>query len=341
MPGRVRMQNFTGKYRMSQKTVKVAVTGAAGQIGYAALFALASGQAFGPNTKIKLHLLELEQSLPRLQGVVMELEDCAFPLLEGVECFSDPEEAFSGVNWALLIGAKPRGPGMERSDLLQANRAIFQEQGAALDKFAAEDVRVLVVGNPCNTNAHITMKYAPSIPKERFFAMTMLDQNRARSQLAIKAGVPVSSVTQVAIWGNHSATQFPDYFHAKIEGKPAIDVLDESWLRKTFIPNVQKRGAAVISARQSSSAASAANGIIETLAYIEGVHPEAASCFSVAIVSSGEYDIEPGLLFSYPCKRKADGSIVVVEGWEHSKEARQYLDKTQAELVAELSCLVD
>lgn len=325
---------------MSQKTVKVAVTGAAGQIGYAALFSLASGQAFGPNTKIRLSLLEVEAALPKLNGVVMELEDCAFPLLESVEVSSDPMQAFSGVNWALLIGAKPRGPGMERADLLQANREIFQQQGAALDQVAAEDVKILVVGNPCNTNAYITMKYAPSIPKNRFFAMTMLDQNRARTQLAIKAGVPVSAVTQVSIWGNHSATQFPDYFHAKINGKPAIDVLDESWLQKTFVPMIQKRGAAVIAARQSSSAASAANGMIETVACIEGVHPEAGQCFSVALVSSGEYGVEPGTVFSYPCVREASGEVKVIAGWEHCSLAENHLRLTESELLSEIESLL-
>lgn len=325
---------------MSQKTITVAVTGAAGQIGYAALFALASGQAFGPNTKLKLQLLELESALPSLEGLVMELEDCAFPLLEGVSISSDPKQAFSGVNWSLLIGARPRGPGMERSDLLQANKAIFEEQGAAIGDVAADDVKVLVVGNPCNTNAYITMKNAHDVPNDRFFAMTMLDQNRARTQLALKAGVSVADVTKICIWGNHSATQFPDFYHAKINGKPVLDFIDEIWLQKIFVPMIQKRGAAVIAARKSSSAASAANGVIETLACIEGIHPEADQFFSVALASQGEYGVSPDLICSYPCKRLHDGRIEVIQGWEMSKFADECFRSSVRELEAELGAVI-
>ena len=326
---------------MSQKTITVTVTGAAGQIGYAGLFALASGQAFGPNTKIKLQLLELEQALPALEGVVMELDDCAFPLLESVTITADPNQAFAGANWALLVGAKPRGPGMERSDLLQANKAIFQVQGEAIGANAADDIRVLVVGNPCNTNAYIAMSYAPDVPKDRFFAMTMLDQNRARTQLAKKAGVAISEVSQVCIWGNHSATQMPDFYHAKINGKPVLDYIDEAWLKKTFVPMIQTRGAAVIAARKSSSAASAANGMIETVACLEGVHPESDKCFSVALASKGEYGVEPGLICSYPCQRQPDGSIKVLEGWELPKFLQDGLTASVAELAAEVTALKD
>lgn len=325
---------------MSQKTIKVAVTGAAGQIGYAGLFALASGQAFGPNVKIKLQLLELESALPSLEGVVMELDDCAFPLLESIEISSDPKAAFAGVNWALMVGAKPRGPGMERSDLLQANKAIFQEQGSALGEVAADDVKILVVGNPCNTNAYITMQYAPDIPKDRFFAMTMLDQNRAQIQLAKKAGVATSDVSQVCIWGNHSATQFPDFYHAKINGKPVLDFLDEQWLLKEFIPMIQKRGAAVIAARKSSSAASAANGMIETVAAIEGVHPDSNKCFSVALASKGQYGVPADLICSFPCRRLQDGTIAVIEDWVLNKQAKQLLQVSINELVAEKESLI-
>lgn len=325
---------------MSQKTITVAVTGAAGQIGYAALFALASGQAFGPNTKIRLQLLELESALPALEGLVMELEDCAFPLLETVSVTSDPKQAFLGVNWALLIGAKPRGPGMERSDLLQANRSIFEEQGAAIAAAAADDVKVLVVGNPCNTNAYITMQNAVDVPQDRFFAMMMLDQNRARTQLAIKAGVSVSDITQLCVWGNHSATQFPDFYHARIHGKPVLDYIDETWLQKTFVPMIQKRGAAVIAARKSSSAASAANGLIETVACIEGVHPESMHCFSVALASKGEYGVTPGLICSYPCRRMQDGSIEVIQGWEMPVFAEDSFKASVQELESEISAIV-
>ena len=325
---------------MSQKVVKVTVTGAAGQIGYASLFALASGRAFGPNTKIKLQLLELEQSMPALEGVVMELEDCAFPLLDSIEISSDPKVAFSGANWSLLIGARPRGPGMERADLLQANKAIFEQQGAAIDAVAADDIKVLVVGNPCNTNAFITMSYAPSIPKDRFFAMTMLDQNRAQTQLAIKAGVPITDVSQICIWGNHSAAQFPDFYHAKIDDKPVLDVLDEGWLLKTFVPQIQTRGAAVIAARKSSSAASAANGMIETVACIEGVDKESSKCFSVALCSKGEYGVPAGMIFSFPCRRLEDGEIEVISGWEHCETAKKLIVANINELKSEQEALV-
>lgn len=320
---------------MGFKTVKVAVTGAAGQIGYALLFRLASGQVFGPNVKVILHLIELEQALPALAGVVMELQDSAFPLLQEIKMTSSIAEGFRGVNWALLVGAMPRKAGMERSDLLQNNAAIFGQQGLAIQANAAQDVKVLVVGNPCNTNAYITMKHAPEIPTNRFFSMTMLDQNRATAQLALKAEKTFDKISNVAIWGNHSATQFPDFYHAMIDGQPANKVLSEDWLRKTFIPSVQKRGAEVIKARGASSAASAANGVVDTVSFIEGVHPLGDVLFSVALHSEGQYGAEPGLIVSYPCKRTPSGDIEVIEGWEHCREAKQYLKTTFDELIAE------
>lgn len=320
---------------MSHKTVKVAVTGAAGQIGYALLFRLASGQAFGPDVKVILHLIELESALPALEGVVMELQDCAFPLLEDVKITASLEEGFRGVNWAILVGAMPRKAGMERADLLAKNASIFSEQGMALQANAASDVKVLVVGNPCNTNAYILMKHAPNIPAENIFAMTMLDQNRATGMLANKAGVSADQITQMAIWGNHSKTQFPDFYHAYIDGQPATKVLGTEWLQRSFMGAVQNRGAEVIQARGASSAASAANGAIDTVAFVEGVHPQGDVLFSVALCSKGEYGAAPGLIVSYPCRRLEDGTIQVVEGWEHGHDAKQYLKATYDELLAE------
>src|SRR5690606_31829544 len=238
---------------MSKKRVKVAITGAAGQIGYALLFRIASGQMFGPDTEVELQLLELEQALPALNGVAMELDDCAFPLLKNIVCTSDLKTAFNGINWALLVGAVPRKDGMERADLLKINGGIFGPQGKAMAEVGASDVRALVVGNPCNTNALIAMHSAKGLPQDRFFAMTMLDENRAKIQLAKKAGVDVTAVTNMTIWGNHSATQWPDFYNAKINGKKATDVItDEAWLKGEFVETVQKRGAAIIKARGAS-----------------------------------------------------------------------------------------
>jgi malate dehydrogenase len=295
------------KYR-----VRVAVTGAAGQIGYALIFRIASGQMFGMNTEVELNLIELEPALPSLEGVKMELDDCAFPLLKRVVCTSSLEEGMQGVNWAILVGAVPRKQGMERSDLLQINGGVFKAQGAAINRFAADDVRVFVVGNPCNTNCLIAMHHAPDVPRDRFFAMTTLDELRARTQLAIKADVDVTDISQMTIWGNHSATQFPDFYHAKIGGRPALQVIeDEAWFKDTFIPTIQQRGAQVIKARGSSSAASAANAIITGVNHLVMDTAELET-FSMCLTSKGQYGVDEGLIFSFPC-RQENGQLMVVE----------------------------
>src|SRR5579862_2759460 len=271
-----------------KKRVKVAITGAAGQIGYALIFRIASGQMLGPDTEIDLQLLELEPALPSLKGVAMELDDCAFPLLKNVVCTSDVNVAMRDINWALLVGAVPRKDGMERSDLLKINGKIFTTQGKAINDHAADDARILVVGNPCNTNCLIAMSNAPDVPNERFYAMTALDQLRARSQLAKKAGVDVTAVTQMTIWGNHSAPQYPDFYHANINGKPAPEVItDLNWLQNDFISIVQKRGAEVIKVRGASSAASAANAALMGVYHLVHDTPQSET-FSVARASQGE-----------------------------------------------------
>ena len=316
------------------KTVRVAVTGAAGQIGYSILPRLASGEVFGHDTKIALHLLEITPALKALEGVVMELEDCAFPLLDNVVVTDDPETAFDGVNWALLIGAMPRKQGMERGDLILSNGPIFTSQGKALQK-AAADIRVCVVGNPANTNALIAMHNAPDIPNERFTAMTRLDQNRAYSQLAQKAGVPVTAVSNVTIWGNHSATQYPDAPNAKINGKPVPEVItDTAWLQGEFISVVQKRGAAVIAARGLSSAASAANAALDHVKSFEQKTPD-GDWFSAAVPSDGSYGIEEGLIFSFPLTSDGAGSYAIVQGLPISDFAQEKLNITMAELQEE------
>ncbi|GBF48591.1 malate dehydrogenase [Leptospira ryugenii] len=315
-------------------TVKVAVTGAAGQIGYALLFRIASGQMFGPDTAVELQLLELEQALPAAKGVIMELDDCAFPLLHKVSVTSSVDEAFKNVNWALLVGSVPRKAGMERGDLLKINGGIFTIQGKAIEKNAASDVRVLVVGNPCNTNALIAMNNAKGVPSDRWFAMTGLDENRAKTQLAQKAGVLVKEVTNVAIWGNHSATQYPDFYNAKIQGKPATSLIsDEAWLKTDFISTVQKRGAAIIAARGASSAASAANAVVDTVRNI--VTPtKPGDWFSAACTSNGEYGVEKGLIFGYPLK--SDGKKVeIVTGLEINAFGKEKFDITHKELIEE------
>ncbi|HTI70054.1 MAG TPA: malate dehydrogenase [Candidatus Limnocylindria bacterium] len=291
---------------MSATPIRVAVTGAAGQIGYSLLFRIASGAMFGPTQPVILHLIEIEPALKVLNGVVMELDDCAFPLLKGIVQTSDLNVGFKDVNWALLVGSVPRKAGMERKELLGINGKIFTGQGQAIQCNAASDVRVLVVGNPCNTNCLIAMRNAPEIPKERWFAMTMLDQNRAKTQLAQKAGTSVSNVSNIAIWGNHSSTMYPDFYNARVSGRPATEVInDEAWFKSTFIPTVQKRGAAIIEARGLSSAASAANAVVDTVrALTTPTHPD--DCFSVAICSDGSYGIEPGLMYSYPIR--SDGA---------------------------------
>ncbi len=319
---------------MAKKSVKIAITGAAGHIGYAVLFRIASGEMFGLDTAIDLSLLEIEAALPSLQGVVMELEDCAFPLLSSVTPTADPKIAFKDADWALLIGSVPRKAGMERSDLLKINGGIFTVQGRAISDRAKPTCKVFVVGNPCNTNAYIAKESASNIPAENFFAMTMLDQNRAYAQLAKKAGVVVSEVRNVAIWGNHSTTQFPDFYHATVSGKPASQVIaDEQWLKTTFIETVQKRGAEVIKARGLSSAASAANAVVDTVQNIITPTPE-GEFFSVAVSSDGSYGIKKGLMFSYPV-RSTGKSWEIVQGIRHNDFAREKIDITHKELILE------
>lgn len=297
---------------MANKRVRVAVTGAAGQIGYALLFRIASGQMFGADTDVELNLLELEPALQALEGVAMELDDCAFPLLKRIVCTSDLNKAMDGVNWALLVGSVPRKQGMERSDLLQINGGIFTKQGQAINDNASDDVRVFVVGNPCNTNCLIAMHHAKDVPNDRFFAMTTLDELRARTQLAQKAGVDITAVTQMTVWGNHSATQYPDFYNAKINGVSAAEVIhDESWLKDTFVSTVQQRGAAILKARGFSSAASAANAIITGVNHLV-VDTRAGESFSMCRQSEGEYGVDKGLIFSVPC-RLEHGELKVVE----------------------------
>jgi malate dehydrogenase len=284
--------------------IKVAVTGAAGQIGYSLLFRIASGSMFGPERPIHLSLIEIPPALGALEGVVMELHDCAFPLLKGITPTADLNEGFRDVNWALLVGSIPRKAGMERGDLLGINGKIFIGQGQAIQKNAASDVRVLVVGNPCNTNCLIAMNNAKSIPRDRWFAMTRLDENRAKAQLAQKAEVDVTEVTNMTIWGNHSATQYPDFYNAKINGKPANEVIgDEKWLKEIFIPAVQQRGAEVIKARGSSSAASAANAVVDTVRSLT-TDTKQDDWHSVAVCSDGSYSVEKGLISSFPIRAK-------------------------------------
>lgn len=314
--------------------IRVSVTGAAGNIGYALLFRIANGDLFGPEQPVILQLLEIPPVMKALEGVAMELDDCAFPLLAGMVLTDDPNTAFDGANWALLVGARPRTKGMERKDLLSANGAIFTVQGKAINDHAASDVRVLVVGNPANTNALIAMRSAPDVPPERFTAMTRLDHNRAVSQLAIKAGVPVTEVKKVTIWGNHSATQYPDAFHAEISGKPAPAVInDDAWIKETFIPTVQKRGAAIIEARGQSSAASAANAAINHVQSWWYGTP-AGDWVSMAIPSTGAYGAPEGVIFSYPVTIK-DGQYTIVEGLELSDFDRQMIQITGNELLEE------
>jgi malate dehydrogenase len=315
----------------AQSPVKVAVTGAAGQIGYALLFRIASGQMLGPDTPVHLRLLEIPDAVKAAEGTAMELDDCAFPLLAGVDIHDDPDEAFDGVNVALLVGARPRQKGMERADLLEANGGIFKPQGEALNAHAADDLRVLVVGNPANTNCLIAMSNAPDVPRERFTAMTRLDHNRAVAQLAAKAGCQVSDITNMAVWGNHSPTMFPDLFNAKVNGRRAVDVVDDmDWYENEFIPVVGKRGAAIIEARGASSAASAANAAVDhvrdwTLGTPEG------DWVSMAVPSDGSYDVEEGLISSFPCAC-SDGAYTIVEGLEITDFSRQKIDATVAEL---------
>jgi malate dehydrogenase len=315
----------------SKAAVKVTVTGAAGQIGYALLFRIASGQLLGPDTPVRLSLLEIPPALKAAEGTAMELDDCAFPLLAGIDITDDAKRAFDGVNVALLVGARPRTKGMERGDLLEANGGIFKPQGEAINAGAADDVRVLVVGNPANTNALIARSHAPDVPAERFTAMTRLDHNRALSQLAAKLGVPVTEISRMTIWGNHSATQYPDLFHAQVGGRSAAEAVgDDAWLRDTFIPTVAKRGAAIIEARGASSAASAANAAVDHVH--DWVH--GTEWTSMAVVSDGSYGVPEGIISSFPV-RCADGRWEIIQGLDIDGFSRERIDASVAELVEE------
>jgi malate dehydrogenase len=319
---------------VSTTPVKVAVTGAAGQIGYSLLFRLASGALLAPDTPIQLRLLEITPALKALEGLVMELDDCAFTTLDSVEIGDDADQIFDGVNLALLVGARPRTKGMERADLLEANGAIFTTQGKALNAHAADDVRIGVTGNPANTNALIAMSNAPDIPQERFTALTRLDHNRALSQLAAKTGSKVADITKLTIWGNHSATQYPDIFHAEIGGRNAAEVVgDQAWIENTFIPTVAQRGAAIIEARGASSAASAASATIDAAHdWLTGT-PE-GSWASMAVRSDGSYGIPEGLIYSFPVTTD-NGEWEIVQGLEIDDFSRARMDATAAELAEE------
>ena len=326
--------------------IRVAVTGAAGQIGYSLIFRLAAGEAFGRGQPVILHLIEVPPAMAGLEGIHMELDDCAFPTLAGVvKADSDHlEQGFKDVNYVVCVGSIPRKQGMERADLIRINGPIFTSTGRAIEAAAAKDVRVLVVGNPCNTNCLIAMNNAPSVPRDRWYAMTRLDENRAVSQLALKAGLkancPVASVTEMAIWGNHSATQYPDFYHTKIDGKPATQVIaDENWLKTEFLAIVQQRGAAVIKARGASSAASAANAIVDSLRSLATPTPS-GTCFSAAICSDGSYGVDAGLISSFPLT--SDGKTwSIVKGIEHNEFAQGKLQATVAELRDEQKTVAD
>lgn len=316
------------------KTIKIAVTGAAGQIGYSLLFRIASGQMFGPETKVALSLLELPAALPVLEGVAMELEDCAFPLLEKVFCSSDPRQVFADVDWALLVGSVPRKAGMERADLLKINGGIFIEQGKALDDVAKKECRILVVGNPCNTNAYIAKSVAKRIPPQNFFAMTMLDQNRASALLARRANVPITDVSRLAVWGNHSSTMYPNFYEARISGRSVLDAIgDEHWLQTDFLVRVQQRGAAIIKARGLSSAASAAHAVMDTVKALHQTTP-AGQIFSVAVCSDGSYGVPAGLMFSFPVRCQG-ASWHIEQGQILNEFSKQKVLLTQKELEEE------
>ena len=314
--------------------IQVTVTGAAGQIGYSLLFRIAHGDMFGPEQPVVLRLLEIEPAMKALEGVAMELDDCAFPLLAGMQLTHKAEEAFEGANWVLLVGAAPRKQGMERSDLLNVNGGIFGPQGKAIAKKASSDVRILVVGNPCNTNAYIARMNAPEIPAERWFAMTRLDENRARAQIAQKAKVPVAAVTNIAVWGNHSTTQYPDAANARIAGLPVFEVIsDHGWLKGKFVEIVQKRGASVIEARGASSAASAANAVVDSVASIVNPTPW-GDWHSVAVVSHGEYSVPEWLQFGFPVRSNGE-QWEVVPDLHHDDDAWKRIRVTTQELLQE------
>jgi len=320
--------------------IRVTVTGAAGQIGYSLLFRIASGEMFGPDQPINLHLIEIPAALGALEGVVMELHDCAFPLLQSVLPTADLDEGFRDINWALLVGSIPRKAGMERKDLLGINGKIFVGQGQAIQRNASADVRVLVVGNPCNTNCLIAMNNAREIPSDRWFAMTRLDENRARAQLAHKAGVEITRVTNMTIWGNHSATQYPDFYNAKIDNRPAHEVIaDEKWLQGEFISTVQQRGAAIIKARGLSSAGSAANAVVDTVRFLTNDTP-ANDWHSVAVCSDGSYNVEKDLISSFPVRVRA-GKWEIVQKLAINEFSRDKIDRSVAELKEEKSMVSD
>ena len=323
------------------KPIRVAVSGAGGQIGYALLFRIASGAAFGPDRPVALSLLEITTALPALQGTMMELDDCAFPLLADVKASDKPEEAFADADWVVLVGGLPRKEGMTRADLIRANGPTFTGQGKAINDVGGPNVRVLVVANPCNTNALIARSHAPKVPADRWFAMTRLDQNRAEAMLARQAGVPVSSVTRMTIWGNHSDTQYPDYKNARIGGKPAPEVIgNEKWLAETYIPTVAKRGAAVIKARGNSSAASAANAALDSLYSLSHPTPN-DDWFSAAVVSDGSYGVPAGLIYGYPLTSPGDGTFKIVEGLPIDDDARRRIDASAQELISERDAVKD
>src|SRR5256886_1814330 len=320
--------------------LQVAVTGAAGQIGYSLVFRIACGEMFGPDQPLTLHLIEIPNALGALDGVVMELHDCAFPLLKNIVPTADLDEGFRDVNWALLVGSVPRKAGMERKDLLGINGKIFVGQGKAIEKNAAADVRILVIGNPCNTNCLIAMNNAKSVPSDRWFAMTRLDENRAKAQLAHKAGVDITEVSNVTIWGNHSATQYPDFYNAKIKGRAAAEAIgDETWLKETFIPAVQQRGAAIIKARGSSSAGSAANAIVDTVRSLTTDTAE-SDWHSVAVCSDGSYGVEEGLICSFPVRVRG-GKWEIVRDVELNEFSKSKFDASVAELKEEKSMVAD
>jgi malate dehydrogenase len=313
--------------------VNVTVTGAAGQIGYAILFRVASGQLLGPDTQVRLKLLEIPQAVKAAEGTAMELDDCAFPLLAGIDIYDDPKQAFDGTNVGLLVGARPRGPGMERADLLEANGGIFRPQGEAINAGAADDIRVLVVGNPANTNALIAQSNAPDVPASRFHAMTRLDHNRAIAQLAQKTGTTVRDITNMTIWGNHSTTQYPDLFHAKVKGRPAIELVEQDWYENEYIPTVAKRGAAIIDARGASSAASAANAAIDHVHdWVLGT--PGGDWVSMSVASDGSYGVPEGIISSFPCTCSG-GEYEIVQGLQIDDFSRTRIDATAGELMEE------
>jgi malate dehydrogenase len=322
------------------RPIRVAVTGAGGQIGYALIFRIAAGGVFGPGQPVALGLLEITPALPALNGTLMELEDCAFPLLADVRATDKAEEAFEGADWVILVGGLPRKEGMSRADLIRANGPIFTGQGRAINDAAGPDVRILIVANPCNTNCLIARSHAPKVPAERWFAMTRLDQNRAAAQLAKKAGVPVGEVKEMTIWGNHSDTQYPDYKNAKIGGRPAPEVIaDHTWFAEAFVPTVAKRGAAVIKARGASSAASAANAAIDSVRSAATPTPP-GDWFSAGVVSDGSYGIPSGLIYSFPLR--SDGRAwSIVQGLPIDDDARKRLDASAQELIAERDAVKD